>query len=65
MLNRKVWIIKKESLENRHHNLSNNILLDQNEGWQDHKGSSQSWKEMHKYYFSGQKLIFKVSNKMN
>ena len=45
MLNRKVWIIKKESLENRHHKLSNNILLDQNEGWQDHKGSSQSSKE--------------------
>lgn len=58
MLNRKVWIIKKESLENRHHNLSNNILLDQNEGWQDHKGSSQSWKEMHKVLFFRSKADF-------
>ena len=42
MQNQKIWTIKQASLEKRHNNLSNDILLSQNGGRQYHKVSSQN-----------------------
>ena len=65
MQNQKIWTIKQASLEKRHNNLSNDILLSQNGGRQYHKVSSQNWKEiLNKLFFKSKFIGASLCNKL-